>query len=78
MVKRIFSEMKGFIISDSDHESEPESDSEVFIPSISQIIHKKRQRTPPKRFIDEIYVVGCGCCPQKGKDGTDMSFDNRK
>ena len=77
MVKRIFSEMKGFIVSDSDSESDHDSDSEEFLPPSSQIIIGKRKRTPPKRFVDEIYIVGCGCCPQKGKDGTDMLFDNR-
>ena len=73
-------EMDDFIVSDNESESESESESEEFSREEikNQIVSYKRQRVPTKRFEDETFVKGSGCCKRKGMDWTDMEYDGRK
>ena len=82
MVNEMVNEMDDFIVSDYEIESESDNDSENEEFSReeikNQIVSYKRQRVPTKRFEDETFVKGSGCCKRKGMDWTDMEYDGRK
>ena len=79
MVNEMVNEMDDFIVSDNESETEIESESEEFSREEikTQIVSYKRQRVPTKRFEDETFVTGSGCCKRKGMDWTDMEYDGR-
>lgn len=66
--------------SDSEYNSEEEAEEEVEeeVEEAGNIVGGKRKRAEPKRFQDEEFVKGSGCCKRKGYDWTDMKFDGSK
>jgi hypothetical protein len=43
-----------------------------------QKTRSNRKVRPPKRYIDEQFKKGSGCCPMPNKEPTDMKFDGSK